>query len=535
MTEHSTVIIYPTNLIKYYYSQSRLWMDKNKYAVNIIIPVQKFYPEQKNISKKFDLRNKAEIKDFVIQQNIANNMPIKNIIYSPINEYGDELNYVYIDVLSKGEIYKCKMSREDLPLVENKIIFINHKHKPYCCYMLDSKIKQLHNLIMDHDPLNDPDKLTVDHIDGDTLNNTCNNLRLADGLSQRINSGFDRGEGLPKYIYQRNNSYLFSMGDPITGATVSKRFSFCDRKGVQIRAPAEALHQTIQYRNDYIKGHPFLYELIGHRIDPEYNPINLAKETIIYPTNLIKYCYYSNNRYKNNVTIIIPVKRFYPDKQNINKKFNIKDEAGIKEFIIQQNIINNLPIRNIIHSSTDKNGKELDYVFVDIFSKGDIYKCKMSREDLPLIEDKLIYIYSDRYKYCGYTDNEKTVKLDNLIMNIHNSSDDAKKLWVDHLNDDQLDNTRNNLKLVKNINKKNRSDYLDMPKNIQKRLYGYWFYMKNPITDENVSKTFNFAKNGVPFRTADEALQEAIEYRNNYIKSDPELYERIGHRYEMAV
>lgn len=48
------------------------------------------------------------------------------------------------------------------------------------------------NILMNHDPSTDPDKLTVDHIDRDPLNNRMSNLRLATKTTQIINRGMQR-------------------------------------------------------------------------------------------------------------------------------------------------------------------------------------------------------------------------------------------------------------------------------------------------------------------------------------------------------
>jgi len=89
------------------------------------------------------------------------------------------LEYVEVEMKSKGQVYYMKFSKEDLDLVQNKTWHLDNG------YAVDNKCKKFHNQLPGLIVYKDGD--TIDHINRDRLDNRRNNLRFVSMRIQLIN------------------------------------------------------------------------------------------------------------------------------------------------------------------------------------------------------------------------------------------------------------------------------------------------------------------------------------------------------------
>lgn len=192
-------VIYPTN-IKKYHGCVFYRKDNDKWIVQIKTPTY---------SKSFNMKKEAE--EHLIYKNFELNLPIKNIIY----DHGDGI--VAMELLH-GKMTLCDY--KDLEILHKHIWHISHG---YVCGFLDGNMKQLHNQIMCFTPTN---KMSVDHSNRNTLDNTKSNLRIATRLEQCLNQTIrsDNKSGYKGVFYDKRNR-LWSAKWSVNGIRKSKSFS----------------------------------------------------------------------------------------------------------------------------------------------------------------------------------------------------------------------------------------------------------------------------------------------------------------------
>lgn len=110
-------------------------------------------------------------------------------MYINENLYGKAENFSTLTLKNKTNFYIVKFSAEDEDLLKRYHWRLSKKrNKMYACTGQSKngdKIIYLHNLIKNFNPV---DNYEVDHIDGDSLNNTRENLRIITRLQNIQNS-----------------------------------------------------------------------------------------------------------------------------------------------------------------------------------------------------------------------------------------------------------------------------------------------------------------------------------------------------------
>ncbi len=153
---------------------------------------------------------------------------------------------------------------------------------------------------------------------------------------------------------------------------------------------------------------------------------------IIYPTSLVKY---KGNireiqRKKGNVSYLV---RINYGEHTINKTCSKYEDAS--NFLKGYNIVNKLPIKNMIY-------EKADHLVVHL-TKGQV--CKVDKESIGIIQEycwNAAYTESGHAYYAATTINDSTVKLHNMIM----KHTPTKKVTIDHIDCNPLNNRRDNLR-----------------------------------------------------------------------------------------
>ena len=152
------MIIYPVT--ERHYEGCITKSSSNTYQVRI---------RTRNLFKTF--KTYEDAFEYLKQTNIENNYIIKNIIY----KYDD-----YSEVeLTKNK--KMIIDNDDINKIQNILCFVDERYNTsYARYRLQNEggrvAKFIHNYIKDYTPAN---KITIDHINGNGLDNRKSNLRLA--------------------------------------------------------------------------------------------------------------------------------------------------------------------------------------------------------------------------------------------------------------------------------------------------------------------------------------------------------------------
>lgn len=135
-------------------------------------------------------------------------------IYDP-NEYRIEGDITYISVYDKRGVKLNKeviIDTKNIPIILKYKVYITHSNKgniDYACCNISRNIKEkVHNIIC-------PSIYTVDHINGNTLDNREENLREANMTVQNLNKPSTRGIQRQVHTYKGQNKiigYAATMG-----------------------------------------------------------------------------------------------------------------------------------------------------------------------------------------------------------------------------------------------------------------------------------------------------------------------------------
>ena len=161
MYGQNNLIIFPENERKYIGSVYRI--NENRYRLSIRYKDINYY-------KLYSTYGEALLE--LYSKNRENQLLIKNLIY--------DLDSYYVVQLSQEQY--MKFDKDDLDTVQNYVLHAL-KSKNVRGYYCETSDKQLfHRLIT-----NCPAELTVDHINGDSLDNRKCNLRIVESYVQQIN------------------------------------------------------------------------------------------------------------------------------------------------------------------------------------------------------------------------------------------------------------------------------------------------------------------------------------------------------------
>jgi len=165
-------IIYPQNLRKYS-GYVKTMQSESKFGHNRIVSFRvRIRVANFKYHRNFKSRNEAETK--LIQQNIENNLEIKNVM----RDRGDHFKVK----LSNGKEFLA--DKIDLHFIEAHIWFSSYDY--VCCKQNGRKIR-FHNLILGHTPTSN---LTINR---NPLDNRRSNLRIATQQTQSINRAPQNG------------------------------------------------------------------------------------------------------------------------------------------------------------------------------------------------------------------------------------------------------------------------------------------------------------------------------------------------------
>ncbi len=220
--------------------------------------------------------------------------------------------------------------------------------------------------------------------------------------------------------------------------------------------------------------------------------------TIIYPSSISKY--------RGNITKTAPRKNgmvayqahIAYNEHKINKNYYVYQDAF--DLIKDYNIVNNLPIRNMIHEKSDH---------LVVFLTQD-QKCIVDKESMEIIQAHVWYAayadLNDTY-YAVTSINRQTVRLHNMVMN-HIPSE----FTIDHMDRDSLNNCKGNLRPVTQreqvLNQRLRINNTSKVKGVSKTKDGRWIAKWTDTNGNQRKRSFSLKKHG------DEAAKQlAIQER----------------------
>jgi len=160
------------------------------------------------------------------QKNIEFGLPIRNIIH----DYRDYLTCS----LTNGK--EMKFDRVDLDKVEERVWCSNYD---YASTNIDGKLVRFHNYIFNFQPTT---RLSIDHINHDSLDNRRANLREATSQMQNLNKRmYSNNKSGCRGVHFQNGAWIASWYDD--GGIVKKRMFSTVRHGYE-----NALMQAIRCR-----------------------------------------------------------------------------------------------------------------------------------------------------------------------------------------------------------------------------------------------------------------------------------------------
>lgn len=334
-----------------------------------------------------------------------------------------------------GEIIDyCIVSKEDY--IQLNSFKWNKKYDGYVIGYVDKKYWRIHRYIMieilGHDISS---KVKIDHINNNPLDNRRENLRIIS------NSGNNRN------VKKKSTDSKFS------GVTIRYSRWYC-----QISIEQKTLY-AIYDKEEHAAWH---YNLWIEEYDLKFakkNDITEPDDFVFYygkkERNLPNGIYYEKNRYSVRITVNKKMKRFGTYK-TLEEAIEFR-EKKVKELKILQNSIKKPILRND-----------------DGFAIIELFNCKKEKTAEAIIDDDL---YHEITKYRWYLNNhdyvmgrgesKKLVGLHRYIMNYY--GDD----FVDHINNNPLDNRRENLRIVtakqnsqnKSSHSNSTSKYIGVSKN----------------------------------------------------------------------
>lgn len=158
-------VIYPTNRAKYTGSITTT----TKGRIRAVIKTTGY-------SKTKTCETREEAEDWIMMTNVANNLPISNLVHDMGTHCEMELTQGQRMLFSKVDIDRLDQHTWTAQ-------WSSCSNAYYVVTKFEGKSMCAHNLILNHIPTN----LTVDHRDGNPLNNQRANLRVVDKQAQMIN------------------------------------------------------------------------------------------------------------------------------------------------------------------------------------------------------------------------------------------------------------------------------------------------------------------------------------------------------------
>lgn len=167
------MLVYPVNLRKY---TGGIQKRNNKYVAQIYTA---------NFQKSKTHESYEDAYDWIITQNIENNLPIANLMTERQSLAPDGQISTYYEVeLTKG--FKTLVDKEDFDKVDEHV-WSSCTMSPTRCAPQTRTQKNKNMYLYNHILGHTPSELTVDHVNGNPLDNRRQNLRIVDRSAQMIN------------------------------------------------------------------------------------------------------------------------------------------------------------------------------------------------------------------------------------------------------------------------------------------------------------------------------------------------------------
>ena len=177
LNKENILKIYPKNIKKYV---GNVYSSCNNWIVNIRCKKVRYF-------KSFNTYEEALSN--LYQKNVEFNLKIKNIIY--------DLDDYFEVCLTQDK--HTKIDKEDLDIVNEKVLHA-HKFADMLFYARYYPGKSIQNDILGFTPMKH--KLTIDHINGDGLDNRKKNLRIVNQSVQQMNTSIPyNATGIPNLNY----------------------------------------------------------------------------------------------------------------------------------------------------------------------------------------------------------------------------------------------------------------------------------------------------------------------------------------------
>lgn len=153
--------------------------------------------------------------------------------------------------ITKGKkVYQVKIDDEDVEKIKNHIWTWKNG---YACTMVNKRYYQLHRMVMGV-PMHAKDIL-VDHIDGNHLRNTKDNLRIADRFQNQQNRKTNKDNTLPKGVRKMDNG---KYNVRVQGWTKRHVFgSYC------------TIEEAVEARNEFARNLHGQFFRESHLIEPK--------------------------------------------------------------------------------------------------------------------------------------------------------------------------------------------------------------------------------------------------------------------------
>jgi hypothetical protein len=365
------------------------------------------------------------------------------------------------------------VSKEDFKLLNKKYNW--HKDGNYVCGIINTKKWSLHRFIMIEILKNNINsKIKVDHIDNNPLNNKRDNLRIVSDSENARNKIKSKNKS-SKYI---GVSYIKKENSWLSCITINNK---------KINA---------NYTNEFHAAHQYNLWCI------EFN-LTTANLNIIPDKYLNNFILYKKKDKKDKLPTNITLYK--------NSRYRVqikKIHYGVYNTLLEALITRNFKLKEIENKKKDKilnipiKRNKDNQAIIEIFNKSKEKICET------IVDDNIYYdlMFFSWCKSGNYFINSNNIKLHRYIMNYNENN------FIDHINNNPLDNRKDNLRIVTPTqNNMNKSKH----KNSSSKYIGVSFHKKNNIFESKICINGKVTYLG-SFKNEDDAAKNRDEATKKY-------------------